>query len=51
LKRFLLRAGRNEKRWGCSAVEAKIYFLIVLIGVIAAASRRKIGPDSPHHTQ
>jgi hypothetical protein len=29
----------------------KIYFLIVLIGTIAAASRRKIGPQSPHHTQ
>jgi len=29
----------------------KIYLLVALIGVIAAASRRKIGPDSPHHTQ
>jgi len=29
----------------------KIYFLIALIGVIAAASRRKIEPESPRHTQ
>jgi len=29
----------------------KIYFLIALIGAIAAASRRKIEPDSRHNTQ
>jgi hypothetical protein len=28
----------------------KIYFLVALIGVIAAASRRKTGPDSPPQT-
>jgi len=50
LERFLLRAGRNQKRWGCRAVEAKIYFLIILIGVIAAASRRKVEPQSPQQT-
>jgi hypothetical protein len=29
----------------------KIYFLIALIGAIAAASRRKVGPESPHQPQ
>jgi hypothetical protein len=51
LERFLLRAGRNQNDGGCGAVEAKIYFLIVLIGVIAAASRRKGEPESPKQTQ
>jgi hypothetical protein len=32
-------------------VEAKIYFLIILIGVIAAASRRKVEPEPPQQTR
>jgi hypothetical protein len=28
----------------------KIYFLIALIGAIAAVSRRKVEPESPHRT-
>jgi len=43
----------NEKNAeGERAMEVvKIYFLIALIGAIAAASRRKIEPESPRHTQ
>jgi hypothetical protein len=46
-----VRAKRKNNEDERAMEVVKIYFLVALIGAIAAASRRKVEPESPHQTQ